>query len=122
MKETTRVAGLQGEQLARTHLTKKGYKIVRTNWRFKRLEVDIIAEDGGVLVFVEVKTRASSDFGEPELFVNRKKQGFLIEAAHHYLNEHDIAAEARFDVVSVLMNGGNATVTHLESAFYPKVK
>ena len=122
MNETARVAGLRGEELAREHLVKKGYKIVKTNWRFKRLEVDIIAELDDILVFVEVKSRASSDFGEPELFVTRKKQGFLIEAAHHYLNEHNATQEARFDVISILVNGDRTSITHLESAFYPRVK
>lgn len=95
---------------------------MEANWRFKKLEVDIIAQIDGKIVFIEVKTRSSVDFGEPEDFVSLKKQRFIIEAANNYLLEKNIDAEARFDIVSVLSENGTTTIKHLPDAFYPIVK
>jgi len=64
--------GKRGEKLAEDHLISKGYKILKKNWRFKRAEIDIIAKDKeGILVFVEVKTRSYTYYGEPEVFVDQ---------------------------------------------------
>ncbi|MBA2611657.1 MAG: YraN family protein [Bacteroidetes bacterium] len=100
----------------------KGYAILQQNWRFKKLEVDLIASYQGLIVFVEVKSRSSADFGQPELFVTKKKQGFLVSAAHEYLVSNNIELECRFDIVSVLQNNNNTSVKHLEGAFYPSIK
>lgn len=83
------------------HLQKLGYIILHQNWRFRRLEVDLIARDKDVLVFVEVKTRSSTAFGLPHEFVDRKKQKNLIAAAGAYLQCNAYIGEIRFDIVSV---------------------
>jgi len=93
--------GLEGEKIAKKHLLAKGYSILQQNWRFKKYEVDIIASYKDLIVIVEVKARSSSDFGEPELSVTKKKQGFLVSAAHEYLVSNNIELECRFDIVSV---------------------
>ncbi|MBL7920972.1 MAG: YraN family protein [Bacteroidia bacterium] len=114
--------GIEGEKIAKKHLVDKGYEVLEQNWRFKKYEVDIIARHHNFIIFVEVKARSTSDFGEPELFVTKKKQGFLIAAAHQYLTEKDIALESRFDIVSVLQLNNTIQVKHLEGAFYPSIK
>ena len=119
METSTKMIGDEGERIARRHLEDLGYKIRETNWRYKRLEIDIIAELPGIIVFVEVKFRATVEFGEPELFVNRKKQASLIAAANEYLLTWDLAFEARFDVVSVTGTSDAPVIRHLEAAFFP---
>ena len=73
--------GEWGEQLAARFLEDKGLRILERNWRFSRAEIDLIAEEGEVLVFVEVKTRTSDYFGPPERFVSARKRQLLADAA-----------------------------------------
>ena len=100
--------GRAGELAARLFLAGKGYDILEVNWRFKKLEVDIIAKKQDTLVFIEVKTR--------------KKQQFLVAAANQYVTERDLAFESRFDIVSVISPDKNQTIKHLEGAFFPLLK
>lgn len=112
--------GKLGEELAATHLRSLGYEILETNWRHRRLEVDIIAKEGKVLVFVEVKTRSYDYFGRPEEFISPAQQTRLAQAAAAYMEKigHDWAI--RFDVVSILKKKeGDFTVTLIRDAFFP---
>ena len=77
--------GKKGEQLAVNYLTKQGFNVLETNWRYKKLEVDIIAKDGEILVFVEVKTRSTDFFGKPEEFVDKQKEKHLAKAGAAYI-------------------------------------
>ena len=113
--------GKKGEELAVKHLAEKGYKIKETNWRFGNDEIDIIAEHNNFLVVVEVKTRQSNYFGEPEEFVTLKKQQFIIRAANAYIEKKMIDLETRFDIVSVIVTPKGVRVNHIEDAFYPRV-
>ena len=110
--------GNKGEELAVTYLTKKGYHIRETNWRFKNLEADIIATDKNTLIVIEVKTRKSNYFGEPESFVNKKKQRNLIRTAHEYIQRYNLNLEVRFDIISVILADNETKINHLEDAFY----
>lgn len=110
--------GQSGEQEAGHYLTSKGFTIIHTNWRYKKEEVDLIVENEEYLVFVEVKTRTTEDFGSPEEFVSRKKQLHLIKAANAYIEENDIDKEARFDIIAVILQP-QFKIIHLEEAFYP---
>lgn len=112
--------GKRGEELAREFLLKKGFTILESNWRFKRLEVDMIAKDGEILVFVEVKTRSYDYFGKPEAFVDKKKEKLLAQAAAAYMLQIGHEWSIRFDVVSVLMHSAeNFEILHLPDAFFP---
>ncbi|MBT3647954.1 MAG: YraN family protein [Flavobacteriales bacterium] len=93
-----------GEDLAVSHLMKSGYSILDRNWRYGREEIDIIALKDNDLAIVEVKTRASDYFGNPEEFVSRKKQAHLIRAANAYVQRNDLDVEVRFDVVGIILN------------------
>ena len=110
--------GQSGESEAAWYLTRNGFHILETNWRFKKEEIDLIIENDHYLVFVEVKTRTTEDFGSPEEFVSRKKQLHLIKAANAYIDENDINKEARFDIIAVILQP-QFKIIHLEEAFYP---
>lgn len=112
--------GEKGEFLAGEMLQKKGYEIVERNWRYGKLELDIIAQNKGKLVVVEVKTRETGIFGDPALSVSKKKQKQIIKAANAYVVENAIEEETRFDIVSVIINSkSDPVLEHYESAFYP---
>jgi putative endonuclease len=113
--------GKSGEAIAAGFLKNKGYSVLEINWRKGPLEIDLIAKTGNILVIVEVKTRSSNYFGEPEEFVTRAKQKTLIRAANLYILENDIELEARFDIISVLISGEQHRVHHIEDAFYPTI-
>jgi putative endonuclease len=119
---TKKETGDKGEELARILLAEKGMRIMETNWQYKKLEVDIIAETKDLLVFIEVKTRTVPFLLEPELAVTLKKQKYLIDAANAYISEKNIDKEVRFDIVSVIIKDKKYLIEHIENAFYPKVK
>lgn len=110
--------GIEGEKLAVAHLQKKGYAVLETNYRFQKAEVDIIAQKGEILAVIEVKTRTSANFGNPEEFVNQKKIKLLVKAIDNYVNENDLDVEVRFDIVAVLLDKKDVTINHIEDAFY----
>jgi putative endonuclease len=111
-----------GEQLAVEFLKEKGYAILEQKWTFLKLEIDIIAQLGDILVFVEVKTRSNEEHGDPEDGVTLKKQRFLIKAANYYILEKDLHNESRFDIVTILKENNKTIVKHLPDAFYPIAK
>lgn len=112
------ILGKKGEEKAVDFLQKLGYEIVATNWLEHKFEIDIIAKDKNELVFVEVKTRATDYFGLPEEAVTQAKQNHLIDGANYYIEKNEIDLEARFDVVSVILNANTIKITHFKSAFY----
>ncbi len=99
-------AGSLGETLAAQYLKEKGYEILFQNWRYKHLEVDIIAKERGILVFVEVKSRRNERYGTPDEFVDQHKQTCLIRAADVFLAGSSYAGDIRFDIVSVYLSSG----------------
>lgn len=95
--------GREGERLAREWLTRRGLEILDANWRCRLGELDIVARDGDVLVFVEVKTRSSTAFGHPAEAVTERKVARLRRLAGAWVEAHDVhAAGMRIDVVAIL--------------------
>src|ERR1035438_6029055 len=94
--------GKKGEEIAVKFLKNKGYKILETNWRLGRNEIDIIAVDGKLIVVAEVKTRQSNQFGDPEMAVTREKQKALVRAANAYVRSKQLDMEVRFDIISII--------------------
>ena len=106
--------GVAGEDAAARHLEAQGFSIVARNHRTRRGEVDLIAERGELLVFVEVRTRSSAAFGAPEETVDARKQARVVAAARDFLARRSGPEMAiRFDVIAVL----GETVRHLPGAF-----
>lgn len=110
--------GRRGEDLACAELEKRGYVIVDRRFRTRCGELDIVARDGGVLVFVEVRARSSGNFGTPFESVTWKKRQRLSRMAVSYLSLKRLAGVAcRFDVVSILEERGTQTVELVRGAF-----
>ena len=114
------ILGEKGEQLAVDYLLKEGYTVISTNWRKHKFELDIIAQQGEELVVVEVKTRSTAYFGEPEEAVTITKKKHLIEGANCYIEINEIDLECRFDVISIILNDKTKKINHFKAAFYPE--
>jgi len=96
--------GLFGENMAANHLSQLGFEILHRNWRYKHLEIDIIASKNNFLRIIEVKTRTSIEFGYPEQFIGRKKMQFLKNGAALYQYENPGWKYLQFDVISIFLN------------------
>ncbi len=118
-KSSTKDSGDEGEEIARQHLVQQGLTILETKYRYgKTGEIDIIAKDGDVLVFCEVKMRTSDMYGDPEFAITPRKQAQVRRVAHAYLYEHDIdEQECRFDVVAIKKYGGKVDINYIQNAF-----
>tara|TARA_B100000029_G_C17201404_1_gene824518 strand:+ start:365 stop:736 length:372 start_codon:yes stop_codon:yes gene_type:complete len=110
--------GKAGEFLAMVFLKKKGLRLLNMNWRWHRLEVDLIMKEKDTLVFVEVKTRSNSGNILPEDAVNHKKMQNLIKAAEQYILKYRLDCEVRFDIVSISNFPRRPEIMHFEDAFY----
>jgi len=109
--------GEKGEELAVKFLRKKGYKIKVCNYKTRLGEIDIIAGDGDTLVFIEVKTRESLEYGQPFESVNSRKRKKLAAVATLYLKKFDELPQCRFDVVSIHINNGKSELELIKDAF-----
>ena len=111
--------GKAGEQIAADYLKKKGYRIITRNWRYRKAEIDIIAEANGVLVVIEVKTRSSNHYGNPQDFISKEKIRLLVLATDAYITKKEITLQVRFDIVSVLIPPKKkVTIQHIEDGFF----
>jgi putative endonuclease len=112
------VKGRLGENEAVRFLEKKGYRIIERNFRTRHGEVDVIAEENGTIVFVEVKARTSAAFGAPEESVGRRKQERIIRASKEYLFTEDLTDHpARFDVVGIEIGSDGMKTELIRNAF-----
>ena len=110
--------GAKGEELAVKHLKKLRYKVLERNFRCNLGEIDIIALQKKTLVFVEVKTRSSQEFGSPQESITPKKKQQLTRVALFYLQKNSLFdRDARFDVVAVELNSGKPRVDLIRNAF-----
>lgn len=102
------ISGIKGEDLAVSLLRKKGYKIIERNFRIRGGEIDIIAQDGDILVFVEVKARSSEEFGSPLEAITYRKMKSLIKTAQFYKIKNPNLPEAmRIDAVAITLDSEN---------------
>ena len=110
--------GKKGEQIAVNYLITKGYTIVQRNYRFQKAEVDIIAQLKDTLAIVEVKTRSTADFGNPQDFVKPKQIQRLVKAVDEYVTVNKLDVEVRFDIIAIVKEKNGFNIEHLEDAFY----
>lgn len=119
---TTNDIGDRGEDLAASFLAENGYRVLERNYRFERNEVDLVCLDpdqGGEIVFVEVKTRTGRGYGPPEASVTEEKKAALVEVSRAYLHERQLeGAPARFDVVGILVLDDEPEIEHHQNAFW----
>jgi len=117
----TKSIGDLGEAAAVKLLKRKGFKILETNYFMSFGEIDIIAKNKKTLVFVEVKTRKSDEFGKPGDAVGRSKQKRIIMVANHYISTFEEDLDVRFDVIEVTADGNKVSaINHIEGAFICK--
>ncbi|MHB8092544.1 MAG: YraN family protein [Syntrophales bacterium] len=110
--------GKRGEELAAVYLAKVGYRIIERNYRCIFGEIDIVAEEGGSIVFIEVKSRRSIAYGDPQLAVGARKQKKISMVALNYIEEkHQHSRNARFDVVAVKILPAGTTIELIKNAF-----
>lgn len=119
MQMEARALGRLGEELAARYLRRRGWEIVGRNVREGRKEIDIIARRGGVLAFVEVKTRRSREFGDPLESISRRKRAEIREVAMRWLGRNRAAAGTiRFDAVGIALGpSGTVRLEHVEDAW-----
>lgn len=118
MTEERIALGRFGEELAKKRLRELGYSILETNYRCPLGEIDLVARDGDVLVFVEIKTRKIRSLGEVKEAVHKRKQGKLSKVALAYLKSKNLwGSKARFDVVAVGVGEGKKEIEIIKDAF-----
>ena len=115
----SRAEGMQGEALVARYLRERGYQLAAHGYRSRYGEIDMIAWDGDVLCFVEVKTRTNLDMALPREYVTPQKQNKLRKTARMYLAEKRLDCPARFDVAEVYAEHSfdEARIEYLENAF-----
>lgn len=114
--------GKMGEEMAADYLMSNGYDLLDKNWRFNKKELDLVCETNDYIVFIEVKSRLDTALEDPTRAITKRKKRFLIEAANAYIFEYDIEKEARFDVITILLDEkGAPALEHYENAIIPEV-
>jgi putative endonuclease len=113
--------GKEGEERAAAYLADKGYEILEQNWLYNHKEIDLIAKKDDLLVIAEIKTRSTEEWEHPQEAITDRKIRYLVDATEAYIIDNDIDLEVRFDVISVIPDGVNWQIEHVEEAFYPPV-
>lgn len=110
--------GQLGESIAKGFIQNLGYEIIAINWTIGHKEIDIIALDEGIYIFVEVKTRTTLSQGMPEESVSQSKINHVTEAARQFLYDKEYK-DIRFDVISIHLKSENDyELLHIQDAFY----
>ncbi|MEN6321530.1 MAG: YraN family protein [Syntrophaceae bacterium] len=110
--------GKHGEDIAAAYLKKRSYKIIERNYTCLFGEIDIVAKDGDTIVFVEVKSRKSENFGDPQVAVGLEKQKKMSRISLKYLEEKNLyPCDARFDVVAIKILPAGNTIELIQNAF-----
>jgi putative endonuclease len=115
-------SGRKAEQLAADFLRAKGYRIWRTNWRWGKKEVDIVATFGGVLIVIEVKSMVGNRVNHPYEVVDQRKQRHLVRAAEGFIRVFNSRLPTRFDVIAVIYHAGGIEIEHVQNAFIPEIE
>ena len=121
MSAATQALGEVGERVAARWLARRGWSVIAQRFRSGHRDIDLIAERGGTVAFVEVKTRRRERFGGPVGAVGWRKQRELSRSAAVWLDRHGRAgADYRFDVIGVIIEGERVRLRHVENAFVPR--
>ncbi|NRA91383.1 MAG: YraN family protein [Psychroserpens sp.] len=110
--------GKKGEEFAVDHLVANGYQILERNFFHRKAEIDIIALKEDVIVAVEVKTRSSKHFGNPQDFLKPKQIERIVNTMDHYVVSNNLEFEVRFDIIAILNEKQEVKIKHFENAFY----
>ncbi len=113
--------GQKGEDIAARYLEQKGYTVQDRNWHCGHKDLDLVVTKDDTIVFVEVKTRTSTDWGDPQDFIDDRKIRRIVNSADAYLRFNQVDMDVRFDIVSIVAESGEFKVEHIEQAFFPPV-
>ncbi|WP_300724542.1 YraN family protein [uncultured Bacteroides sp.] len=113
--------GKEGEDAAVNYLLQEGYQIRHRNWRFRRKELDIVAEKDGELIVIEVKTRRNEEFGSPEDAINARKIRNIISSTDAYLKKFQLDLPVRFDIITLVGEQPPFKIEHIKEAFLPPI-
>ena len=116
------ILGNKGEILAARYLMEQGFAILEYNWRSGHKEIDLVAKERDVLVFVEVKTRSSNAYGDAQYAVTPAKMRNLVAAANAYIKAKGIDLCVRFDIVAITGCEESHSIEHIRDAFYPELQ
>lgn len=116
------ILGREGEDIAARYLERQGYTVLDRNWRSGHKELDLVVCKENTIVFVEVKTRTSADYGDPWSFVDDRKIRRIVNSADAYIRFRCIDMDVRFDIISITVENGDFKVEHIEQAFFPSVE
>ena len=116
------ILGKEGEAMAAKYLEDKGYAILDRDWHCGHKDLDLVATKDNTVIFVEVKTRTGSAWGDPQDFVTDRKIRRIINSADAYIRYNRIDMDVRFDIVSIVVENGEFNIEHIEQAFYPPVE
>ena len=111
--------GRKAEQLAAHYLKTRGYRLWKSNWRWGKKELDLVAVHNGELVIVEVKSMDGNRVNQPWEVVDGKKQRHIVLAADAFIRLYHVRMPVRFDVIAVYYHSGGVEIEHIENAFYP---
>ncbi len=110
--------GKDGEARACDYLLREGYTILHTNWHWHHYELDIVAQNEGKIVVVEVKTRSEDYLLSPEEAVDGKKIGRIVAAADAYIRRFNLDMPVRFDIITIIKGKTGYRIEHIDDAFY----
>ncbi len=116
------ILGRNGEDIAAQYLEEHGYTIMDRNWHCGHKDLDLVAVKDKTVVFVEVKTRSGTVFGQPRDAVNMRKIRRLVNSADAYIRFRCIDMDVRFDVISIIVENGKTSIEHIVEAFLPPVE
>lgn len=111
--------GRLGENVAARYLIQKGYNILARDWHCGHRDIDIVAQKDGLLVFVEVKTRSTTVFGQPEEAIDNRKIRSLLAAGSAYVRYFHVESPVQFDVITVVGENEPFEINHIENAINP---
>lgn len=111
------IIGEKGEKIARRFLENKSYKILETNWRIRKYELDIIATNKKEIIVVEVKTRTDDNYDNARMALTDKKIRNIVKATEAYIKKHNIDLPVRFDIICIITNGQKFRLHHIKDAF-----
>ena len=120
MLDSRKEVGAKGEKLAAKFLKRKGYRIIHRNYKCKLGEIDIVAEQDRTIVFVEVKTRRTQEFGPPQYAITAAKKGQISRVAMFYIRDRKLVDQScRFDVIGITFppESRRPRIEHIENAF-----
>ena len=114
--------GRNAEMAAAGYLKARGYRIWKTNWRWGKRELDLVALYRDELVIVEVKSRVRNAVNDPSVVVDSVKERNIVLAAEAFIRLHGCSSPTRFDVIAVIYDNSGMQIEHMENAFYPSVE